>query len=90
MDSTDTWSVNGSDLDVAFITPSIAPRVSDYVIVKSILGSIADSSNGVVKVASVTMIRVQNTTKVHHERVIVSLNTDGDRLFGNGSLQLGD
>ena len=62
LDSADTWSFNGGDLDVAFITPAIAPRVSNDVIVKSLLGSIADSSNGVVKVACVTMIGVQNTT----------------------------
>jgi len=52
LDTADSWSVNGSDLDVSSITPGSTPGVSDEIVVLSRLGSVSDGGDGVVEVGS--------------------------------------
>ena len=48
MDTADTLSFDGGDLDVSLVSPGSTPGVSDEVVVLSGLGSITNGSDGVV------------------------------------------
>ena len=87
LDTADTWSIDGSDLDVSSISPGSTPGVSDEVVVLSILGSISDSGDGVIEVGSAGS-RVQNTTGVTLEDELIGLDGDGGWGLSNGGLKL--
>jgi len=87
LDTADTFSGLGSDSDVSTLSPGGSPRVSDDVEVLSILRSITDSSHGMIKVGS-AFLRVEDTTSVHLENKLVSLDGDGSGSLSNGSLEL--
>jgi len=89
LDTADTLAVDGGDLDVALLTPRGAPGVSDDVVLLATLGTVANSSDGVVKRGTAGGA-VEDTTGVHLEDVLVGLDGDGDGGLVNGSLELGD
>jgi len=89
LDTADTGTIDGGDLDVSSITPGSTPGVSDDVVLLSRLGTIADGGNGVIE-GSTTSLGVHDTTGVHLEDGLVGLDGDGDWGLGDGSLQLGD
>jgi hypothetical protein len=77
LDTADTGSADGGDLDVTFVTPSSTPGVSDDVVVKVGGGivSITDGGNGVIEVGSASG-GVENTGLILLEDSLVSLNGD--------------
>ena len=89
MDTTDTEAVNGTDLDVSGISPGSTPGVSDEVVFLAVLGSVTNSGDGVVELGSAGS-GVHNTRLVLLEDGSVGLNGDGNWLFGNGGLELGN
>jgi len=52
LDTADTSSVNGGDLDVSIKSPRGTPGVSDDVVVLSVFGSVSDGGNGVIELGS--------------------------------------
>ena len=89
MDTADTLSFDGGDLDVSLVSPGSTPGVSDEIIILSVLGSISDGSNCVVELGSAEG-GVQNTGFVLLEDGFVGLNGHGHWLLGNGGLELGN
>ena len=89
LDTADTSTVDGGDLDVTLVTPRGRPGVSDDVVLLTVLGTIADSGDGVVEVGT-ALLGVEDTTGVHLEDGLVGLDGDGDWLLGDGGLQSGD
>ena len=87
MDTADTLSFDGGDLDVSLVSPGSTPGVSDEIIILSVLGSISDGSNCVVELGSAEG-GVQNTGFVLLEDGFVGLNGHGNWLLGNGGLEL--
>jgi len=87
LDTADTGSWDGSDLDVSLVSPRSGPGVSNDVVVLSTLGSVSNGSDGVVELGS-ALSRVEDTTRVHLEDGFVSLNGDGSWLLGDGGLEL--
>merc|ERR1719223_85563 len=89
LDTADTLSIDSSDLDVTLVSPGSGPGVTDDVVLFTSLGSISDSSDGVVKVGSAGG-GVEDTALVLLEDGSVSLNGDGDDTLVDGSLELGN
>jgi len=87
LDSADAYALNGSDLDVALITPACSPRVSDDPVVLTSIATIADNNDGVIGGGS-TLVGVKDTAGVHLEDGLVGLNTDSNWLLGDSSLKL--
>ena len=87
LDTADTLSVNGGDLDVALISPGGTPGVSNEVVLLAGLGSVTNSGDGVVELGSAEL-GVHNTGLVLLEDRSVGLNGDGNWLLGNGGLEL--
>jgi len=88
LDTADTLAFNGSDLDVSLVTPGSAPRVSHDVVLFTTLGSVTNSSDGVVKIGTAGS-GVENTAVVHLEDRLVSFNGDGDDTLVEGGNELG-
>jgi len=82
----DTANVGLSDLDIAGFTPGGAPRVSDEEVVFTVLGTIADGKDTVVKSGSAGGAG-DDTTSVALEGHLVGLDGDRDGLDGNGGLE---
>jgi len=89
LDTANTSSFNGSDLDVSLISPSSSPGVSDDPVVLSVLGSESNTTNSVIEVGSAGGI-IENTARVHLEDHFVSFNSEGYWLFRESSLKLRD
>ena len=89
LDTADTLALNGGDLDVALVSPGSSPGVSDEVVLLTVLGSVANSGDGVVEGGSASG-GVHNSAGVVLEDGSVGLNSDGGRSLGNGSLELID
>ena len=89
LDTADTKSVNGGDLDVSSISPNSSPGVSNEVVVLATLGSVTNGGDGVVKGGS-TELGVHDSGFVLLEDGSVGLNGDGNWCKSNGGLQLGD
>ena len=89
MDTADTLSFDGGDLNVSLVSPGSTPGVSDEVVVLSRLGSVSDGSDGVVELGSAEG-GVQDTGFVLLEDGSVGLNGHGHWLLGNGGLELGN
>ena len=91
MDTTDTFSVDSGDSDVAIITPSCAPWVLHNVIVLvgDLVMAIPDGENTVIKCGT-TIFGVENTTIVGLEDFAISLDGNWGWAFGNKSLKLGN
>jgi len=87
LDTADTKSFDGSDVDVTTFTPASAPGVSDDVVILTVLGSISDGSDSVIELGSTFWV-VQDSGLVSLERHGVSFNGDRGWAFGNGSLKL--
>ena len=87
MDTADTLSSDGSDLDVSLVSPGSSPGVSNEVVLLAVLGSVTNSGDGVVELGSAEA-GVQNTGLVLLEDGSVGLNGDGNWLLGNGGLEL--
>jgi len=87
LDSADTSSFDGGDLDISHITPASGPGVSDDVVLLSTLGSVTDSSNSVIKVGS-ALGGVHDTAVILLEDHLVSLNSDRDDTIIDGGLEL--
>ena len=87
LDTADTLSSDGSDLDVSLVSPGSSPGVSNKVVLLAVLGSITNSGDGVVELGSAEA-GVQNTGLVLLEDGSVGLNGDGNWLLGNGGLEL--
>jgi hypothetical protein len=84
----DTANTVSTNLDVSFVTPGWAPRVLDEEVILTVLGTIADSKDTVVKLGTARGAS-DNTLGVTLEGHLVSLNGNRDGLLSNGSLQLG-
>lgn len=89
MDTADTSAFDGTDLDVTLVTPGSAPGVSDDVVLFTTLRSVTNGGDGVVEAGS-AFGGVHDTTGVHLEDALVSLDGNGDNTLVKGSLQLGD
>ena len=89
LDTADTSSIDGGDLDVSLVSPGWAPGVSNDVVVLSSLGSVSDGSDGVVEVGSAGW-GVEDTAVVHLEDGLVGLDGDGDDSLVEGGLELRD
>lgn len=89
LDTADTLSFDSSDLDVTLVSPGSGPGVTDDVVLFTSLGSVSDSSDGVVKVGSAGG-GVEDTALVLLEDGSVSLNGDGDDTLVDSSLELGN
>lgn len=89
MDTADTGTIDGGDLDVSSVTPGGGPGVSDDVVLLSSLGTVSDGGDGVIELGS-TLLGVEDTTGVHLEDGLVGLDGDGGWGLGDGGLQLGD
>jgi hypothetical protein len=89
LDTTDTGTFNGGDVDVSWQSPCGTPWVSDDVVVYSSLGSVSDSGDGVIEGGSASG-SVKDSTGVSLESRSVGLNGDGCWSLSNSSLQLGD
>jgi len=89
LDTADTGSVDGGDLDVSLVTPGSTPGVSDNVVVLSTLGSVSNGGDGMVEGGSAGS-GVQDTAVVHLEDRLVGLDGDGHNLLVKGSLKLSD
>ena len=89
LDTADTGTIDGGDLDVSSVTPGSTPGVSDDVVLLSGLGSVSDGGNGVIE-GGTTGLGVEDTTSVHLEDGLVGLDGDGGWGLSDGSLQLGD
>lgn len=87
--STDSGGVvDDLDLHVTLITPGGSPRVSHDPVLNSVLGSVSDHTDGVIKCSSASR-RVHDTSLVGLESAVVSLNEDGDGLLVEGSFDGG-
>ena len=89
LDTADTSSVNGGDLDVSLVSPRGSPGVSDDVVLLSVLGSVSNGSNGVIELGSASS-GVQNTGGVVLENSLVGLDGNRHWLLVDGSLELRD
>ena len=89
LDTADTVTVNDGKLDVALVTPGGVPRVLNEPVVLASLAAPSDCEDGVVK-AGTALGAIEDTALVSLEDVLVSLDGDSKRLFGEGSLHLAD
>jgi len=89
LDTADTGTFDGGDLDVSSISPGSTPGVSDEVVVLSVLGSVSDSGDGVIEVGSAGS-GVEDTTGISLEDELVGLDGHGDWGEGDGGLELGN
>lgn len=87
MDTADTKTIDGGDLDVSLVSPGSTPGVSNEVVLLSVLGSVTNSGDGVVELGSAEL-GVHNTGLVLLEDGSVGLNGHGHWLLGNGGLEL--
>jgi hypothetical protein len=60
LDTADSLSFNGSDLDVSLVSPAGTPRVSDDVVVLTTFSSVTNSGDGMIERSS-TELRVHDT-----------------------------
>jgi len=86
LDSADSLAGFDSELDVASITPGGAPRVLDEVVRGTVLGSIADGEDTMVKLSSAS-VSSEDTGFVLLEGGFVGLNGNGDGTGSDGSLE---
>ena len=89
LDSADSLALDGSDLDVSLVSPGGSPGVSNDVVLLSVLSSISNSGDSVVKAGSAGL-GVQDTGGVVLEHSLVSLDGDGNWLLVNSCLELLD
>ena len=83
LDAANTLAVNGSDLDVAAVAPGSAPRVSHDVVLYAALSSVADGSDGVVKIGTASG-GVENSAMVHLEDRFVGFDGHCDDTLVEG------
>ena len=88
LDTANTIGVIHAELDVTLVTPGGVPGVLDEPVVLSILGTIADSEDGVIEGGS-AFGGGEDTGRVGLEDHLVGLDGDGKRLLVEGSLHLG-
>jgi len=81
---TDTW--DGGDLDVSLVTPGGTPGVSNEVVVLAGLGSVTNGGDGVVELGSARS-GVEDTSGVHLEHGSVGLEGHGHWGGGDGGLE---
>ena len=86
MDTADSDTWDGGDLDVTLVTPGSSPGVSDEVVLLSVLGSVSDGGDGVIELGSAGS-GVENTTSVHLEHGSVGLEGHRDWGGGDGGLE---
>jgi len=61
LDTADTLTINNGDLDVTTLTPGWAPRVLNEVVFLTILNTVTNGENTVIKTGT-TFGAVKNTT----------------------------
>ena len=89
LDTADTNSVNGGNLDVSLVSPGGTPRVSDDVVVLGSIVSVSDGGDGVIKLGS-ARLGVEDSGLVELEDGSVGLDGDGNWLSSDGGLELRD
>ena len=89
LDTADTIAIDDSELDVALVTPGGVPGVLNEPVFLAVLSAPADGEDGVVK-SGAAVGAVEDTTLVGLEDVLVGLDGDGKRLFGESGLHLAD
>jgi len=87
LDTADTKSFDGSDVDVTTFTPASTPGVSDDVVILTVASSVPDGSDGVIELSSALWV-VHDSRFVSLERISVSFNGDGGWSFSNSSHKL--
>lgn len=87
LDAADADAVDGCNLDVAFVTVGGTPGVSDDVVVLARLGTITDSSDGMVESGSTVWI-VEDARLVVSKRHGISVHSHRGWALSNGSLEL--
>lgn len=88
LDTADTLTRLNTDLNVTCVTPASTPGVLNKVVFGTVIGSVTNSKNSVVKTGSARRSR-QDTTGVTLENSSVSLNGDSNWLLVKGGLKLG-
>lgn len=78
----------GGKSDVSLLSPRSSPGVSDEEVVLTVVSSVSNGGDGVIKVGS-AVLGVEDSTRVELE-VSVGFNRDASWLNVDGSLQLGD
>lgn len=81
VDATDTADAAGGDADVARLTPAGAPGVADDVVLSAVFFTPTDGSDSVVNVGRAAVSGGDDTTRIVHEDVIASGNSDVDGLL---------
>jgi len=89
LDTADTNTIDGGDVDVALVSPRSTPGVSDNVVVLSIAVSITNGGDGVIKLGSASS-GVEDTRSVALEDGSVGLDGNGGGSGGDGSLEVGN
>lgn len=77
--------IRALDADVSTLTPGVTPRVLDLPVVNTIVGTVTDQQDTVVKV--LTALASEDTRLVQLERGLVGLDSDRDGLLSNGRHQ---
>ena len=86
LDTTNTFTIFDTDLDVTIGTPSRAPWVLDKVVISTVFRAIADNKDTMIKFSS-TSRTSQDTTFVSLKYHFVGFYGDWNRLLSNSSLE---
>ena len=86
LDSTDSCSWSDSDLDETLVTPGWSPGVLDEVVILTVLSSISNSENSMVKAGSTGVV---NTAIIALEGRVRSINGNCDRSLSYGIQERG-
>lgn len=77
--------IRALDADVSTLTPGVTPRVLDLPVVNTVIGTVTDQQDTVVKVLAA--LASEDTRLVQLESGLVGLDGDGDGLLSNGRHQ---
>ena len=87
LNATDSHSVGSEDSDISVFTPGGVPLVLHGPVGNSIFLTIPDEGDSVIELFASTVLIIENTSLIVLEGSLVGLETDGDRLLQNGSLE---
>jgi len=87
LDTAGTLTVDDLKFDVTLVTPGGAPRVLNLVEGGSVLNTVTDGEDTVIKLGAAASGSLEDTALVALEGTLVSLDGDGDGSLGDGSLE---
>ena len=89
LDTADTWTSHTSNFDVTRFSPAGTPWVSDDVKWCTVISTVTNGCDGVIKISS-ALKWIKDTTLVHLEDWLVGLNGDRNWSQSNSSQKLID